>query len=33
MNSANMAGITNGAMVTDDLSGLTNVGKIYAGLM
>ncbi|CAF1329169.1 unnamed protein product [Didymodactylos carnosus] len=33
MNSTNMAGITNGAMVTDDLSGLTNVGKIYAGLM
>jgi hypothetical protein len=33
MNSANMAGITNGAMVTDDLSQLTNVGKIYAGLM
>ncbi|CAF1093485.1 unnamed protein product [Rotaria sp. Silwood1] len=33
MNSANMAGITNGAMITDDLSGLTNVGKIYAGLM
>ena len=33
MNSANMAGITNGAMVTDSLSGLTNVGKIYAGQM
>jgi hypothetical protein len=33
MNSANMVGITNGAMITDDLSGLTNVGKIYAGLM
>jgi hypothetical protein len=33
MNAANMAGIVNGAMVTDDLSALTNVGKIYAGLM
>ena len=33
MNSANMAGITNGAMVTDSLSGLTNVGKVYAGLI
>ncbi|UJR32537.1 hypothetical protein I4U23_019999 [Adineta vaga] len=33
MNAANMAGITNGAMITDDLSELTNVGKIYAGLL
>jgi hypothetical protein len=33
MNSANMAGILNGAMFTDDLSALTNLGKIYAGLM
>jgi hypothetical protein len=33
MNAANMAGILNGAMITDDLRGLTNVGKIYAGLM
>jgi hypothetical protein len=33
MNSPNMAGILNGAMVTDDLSQLTQVGKIYAGLM
>ncbi|CAF1572705.1 unnamed protein product, partial [Adineta steineri] len=32
MNSPNMAGIPNGAMVTDDLSQLTEVGKIYAGL-
>ncbi|CAF0948278.1 unnamed protein product [Adineta steineri] len=32
MNSTNMAGIPNGAMVTDDLSQLTEVGKIYAGL-
>jgi hypothetical protein len=33
MNAGNMVGITNGAMVTDDLTALTNVGKIYAGLM
>lgn len=33
MNAANMAGIVNGAMVTDDLNGLTDVGKIYTGLM
>lgn len=33
MNAANMAGIVNGAMVTDDLSGLTDVGKIYAGVL
>lgn len=33
MNAANMAGIPNGAMITDDLRGLTDVGKIYAGLM
>ena len=33
MNSANMAGILNGAMLTDDLSQLTDLGKIYAGLI
>lgn len=33
MNAANMNGIPNGAMVTDDLSRLTDVGKIYAGLL
>ena len=33
MDAAHMAGIPNGAMITDDLKGLTNVGKIYAGLM
>ncbi|CAF1224123.1 unnamed protein product [Adineta ricciae] len=33
MNSANMAGIVNAAMVKDDLSGLTDIGKIYAGLL
>ena len=31
MNAANMAGITNAAMVTDDLTALTDIGKIYAG--
>jgi hypothetical protein len=33
MNPPNMAGIPNGAMVKDDLSGLTPVGLEYAGLM
>ena len=33
MDAAHMVGITNGAMVTDDLQGLTDVGKIYAGLI
>ncbi len=32
MSSANMAVITNGAMVKDNLCGFTNVGKIYSGL-
>lgn len=32
MDAAHMAGIPNGAMITDDLRGLTLVGKIYAGL-
>lgn len=31
MNAANMAGITSAAMVSDDLTSLTNVGKVYAG--
>lgn len=33
MNPVNMAGIPNGAMVKDDLSGLTLVGLEYAGLL
>ena len=33
MNAANMNGIPNGAMVTDNLNGLTDVGKMYAGLL
>ncbi len=32
VSSANMAVITNGAMVKDNLCGFANVGKIYARL-